>query len=324
MLAANQELNVTACIFWFLIVSLTLGCSLPEALQCQTAKPKSAPLKRTVVTKRAVVGNARIELTATAPRSNGSSTPVVRREFFLLAVDPAVLRSQIEKEIPLPESKPQAPASSSGFEKQALEDAHTVSDEFKVSPGFVQLAQKAPQTGKIYQDDPKFRRLEDYAQVDELKKMFDSLVRKKIKKKTASSFSENQKLDLIAALETEFDRLPPADKTSIPIRLAQLMAEREALAFQQRRSQIEQRKIALEQRAKRWDELIAELEKAKKAFRASSDAKGVIRFSKLLPGNYWAYAENFTFEGMTASWNVPINLRRNNDVKRVELTLGNR
>ena len=201
-------------------------------------------------------------------------------------------------------------------------DIQRVAQEFKVTTTIVALAQKAPQDGSTYHDNSQYRRLEDYAQVEELRRSYDLLVKKKTKKGNLSNLTDSQKLELVKALDTEFDRLLPSNKTAIAARLAQLAVERENQAFEERRLEVERRNSALAQRAKREEELWKELEQKKKLFRTRSDARGLARFSKLSPGNYWAFARNFTFEGITASWNISIPLRRN-EVKRIELTIEN-
>ncbi|MBZ5552834.1 MAG: hypothetical protein LAO21_08955 [Acidobacteriia bacterium] len=253
---------------------------------------------------------------------NGQSKPVAGRDFLLLAVDPDLLKAQIEKEIPLPEDQHPQQEKSPAAPSLGRTDIQRVAQEFNVSPEFVALAQKAPQDGSIYLDEPKYRRLEDYAQVDELRRAYDSLLKKKGKKGNLSNLTDSQKLELVKTLDAEFDRRLPSDKTAIAVRLAHLVVDRENLAFAERRRQVEQRNAALAQRAKREEELWKELEQKKKLFRISSDARGLVRFSKLPPGNYWAYAHNFTFEGITTSWNIPIPLHRN-EVKRIELMIGN-
>jgi hypothetical protein len=304
------------------ILIAALGLCYNSGLLCQGTNPRAPSPQRPPQSKKPVPGNGRIELTAVATLPNGRSKPVAGREFFLLAVDPSVLKAQIEKEIPLPEDHPlgqEKPPTAPSLEQS---DILRVAQEFKVTPEFVVLAQKAPQDGSMYRNESKYRRLEDYAQVEELRKSYDSLLKKKGKKGGLSNFTDSQKLELVKALDTEFDRLLPSNKTAIAIRLAQLVVERENRAFADRRQQVEQRNVALAQRAKREEELWEELEQKRKLFRTSSDARGLARFSKLSPGNYWAYARNFTFEGITTSWNIPIPLRRN-EVKRIELTIGN-
>jgi hypothetical protein len=218
----------------------------------------------------------------------------------------------------VPARAPQKPLTAAGQERADLEQ---VAHEFNVSVAFVNLAQKAPQPAATYVDEPRYRRVEDYGQLEELRKTYDQLIKKKAKKGNVSFLHDSQKLELAKAIEAEFNKLPPTDKTTLAGRLAQLMMEREKQAFEQRRQQIEARNAAMDRRIKRREELLANMEKSGKALRVTSDGGGIARFSKLLPGNYWAYAESFTFEGITTSWNIPIPLRKN-EVRRIELMIG--
>ncbi|MBZ5535775.1 MAG: hypothetical protein LAO31_07460 [Acidobacteriia bacterium] len=261
-------------------------------------------------------------MTALAALPNGRSKPVAGREFFLLAVDPIVLKAQIEREIPLPEDLDPSAKKSLAVPTLKQSDIQRVAQEFKITPECVVLAEKAPQDGSMYRDESRYRRLEDYAQVEELRRSYDSLLKKKVKKGNLSNLTDSQKLELVKALDTEFDRLLPSSKTAVAVRLAQLVVERENRAYAERRQQVEKRNAALAQRAKREEELWKELEQKRKLFRTSSDARGLARFSKLSPGNYWAYAHDFTFEGIATSWNIPIPLRRD-EVKRIEVMIGN-
>lgn len=307
---------------WLLLIVGTVGFTIPSLLFCQGASTQAGPPKRSMPAKKPVSSSARIELTAIATFPGGVSKPVADREFLLLVVDPDILKAQIEKEIPLPEILPPEPKKSLSSVNQQQFDIQKLANEFKVSPGFVALAQKAPQEGASYRDEPRFRRLEDYAQVDELKKVYDSLLKKKVKKGNIGALSGDQKLELVKSLDIEFNRLPPADKTSIAIRMAQLSVERENQAFADRRQQIDRKNAALAQRTKRLGELLDAMVTAKKCFRATSDTRGVSRFSRLSAGTYWAFADNFSFEGITTSWNIVIPLRRN-EAKRIELMIGN-
>jgi hypothetical protein len=304
------------------ILIAAMGLIHPLGLLCQVTNAKTPPTKRSAPPKKALPSNARIELTVLAALPNGRSSPVAGHEFLVLAVDPDVLKAQIEKEIPLPEDQTSPLRRSLPASNLEQLDIQRVAQEFKVSPEFVMLAQKAPQAGSSYRDEPKYRRLEDYAQVEELRKGYDLILKKRAKKGNLSNLTDNQRLDLAKALDTDFNRLPPVDKTSIAIRLAQLAVERENQSFAERRRQIEQKNAVLLQRAGRQEELFKELEQKKRLFRTRSDAKGLARFLRLPPGNYWAYARNFTFEGITTSWNIPIPLRRD-EVKRIELMIGN-
>lgn len=304
--------------------ALLVLCALASTtmIKGQSLQAGGAAAKRPWAVKKAVPGNGRIELLATAPGRGRETKPLSGREFILLVVDPESVQAQIEKEIPLPETPSLDSSGASRLPEQESSDIAQVAKEFNVSPGFVRLAQKAPQDGKRYRDEPKYRRWEDYAGVDELKKSYALLLKKKAKKGNVAVLSEDQKMDLAQALDAEFNRLPPPDKTSIPVRLAQLMIERENRAFTTKRQRIEQTNATLERRTQRRAELFNQTEKTKKLFRVTSDPRGVAKFSKLLPGTYWAYADNFEFEGVKSSWNIPIALRRN-EVKRIELVMGN-
>lgn len=305
-----------------LLIVETVGFTIPFILFSQSTSTKAGLPKRSIPAKKPVSGNARIELAATAAFPSGVLKPVTDREFLLLAVDPDILKAQIEKEIPLPQVPPSEPKKFLSPVNQQQFDRQKLANEFKVSPGFVALAQKAPQEGASYRDEPRFRLLEDYAQVDELKKAYNSLLKKKVKKGNIAALSEDQKLELVKPLDIEFNRLPPADKTSIAIRMAQLAVERENQAFAERRQQIDRKNAVLARRTKRFEELLEAMETAKKCFRATSDPRGVSRFFRLPAGTYWAFADNFSFEGITTSWNIVIPLRRN-EAKRIELMIGN-
>ncbi len=304
----------------FLFVLLLLQVPI---LPAQSTKTPSPVARKGTTARKGPAGNARIEVTAFAALPNGISKPVGGRDFLLLTVDPDSLKGQVEKEIPLPPESPAAPKGSLLAQAQQQIDVESVAHEFNVSVGFVELAQKTPQTAPPYRDEPNFRRLFDYEKVDELKKSYDLLVRKKIKKGTWEGLPDEQKVELLKALDDAFDKLPPTDKTAIAVRLAERTVARENEGYQAHRQLMEQRNAALEQRSRRLDELCRDLEKNKKAFRSTSDPNGVAKFLRLPAGNYWIFADNFTFEGITSSWNIPVILRRN-EVRRVEVMIGMR
>jgi hypothetical protein len=307
-------------IIFFFFFSLAAQVILAQASSQKGPPRKASPAKRPAPAKKPVAGNGRIDLNVIGEFPGGSSKPVVGRDFLLLTVDPDALKAQIEKEIPLPDASVRAPQKSLATTGQERADLEQVAHEFNISVAFVNLAQKALQPAATYVDEPRYRRVEDYGQLEELRKTYAQLIKKKAKKGNVSLLRDDQKLELAKALEAEFNKLPPTDKTTLAARLAQLMAGREKQAFEQRRQQIEARNAAMERRIKRREELLASMEKSGKALRVTSDGSGIARFSRLLPGNYWAYAESFTHEGITTSWNIPIPLRKN-EVRRIELVI---
>lgn len=306
---------------WLLIVVWLLCGKAASVALGQPTKPKTVTPKRSATTKKAVTGTAQIELTAFAAIPNGQTRPVALREFWLLTIDPQELKSQIEKEFPLPEEPSPTPTLSATHAGRT--DLEQVAKQFNVSVEFAALTQKAPQEGSMYHDEPGYRRLEDYARVDELGKFYENLLKKKVKKGNLLILRNEQKLELARLLEEEFQRIPPPDKTALAVGLAQLAVEHENLAFQERRRQMERKKQALQQRLKQLTNRILEMEKSRKAFRTVSTPKGIVKFSRLIPRNYWAFAENFEFEGISAQWNIPIRLQRS-ETRRIELMIGNR
>ena len=306
------------------VLASILALLISPCVSAQTRRPSTSRRGgRTVAARRKPVGNGRIEVTAVATLNDGISKPVTNREFTLLAVDPDLLKKQVEKEIPLPDASADDAPKPLPASEQAAADVEQVAAEFHVSTGFVELAQEAPQAGSNYRDEDKYRRVEDYARVDEFRKIYDALIKKRAKRGNVAALSNTQKLDLVKMLDAEFDRLPPPDKMAIPIRLAQLVMERENQAFQRKRRQMEATQAALEKRSQRLSELCREMEKPWKAYRSTSNSKGVILFSKLPPGNYWVFADNFSFEGIISSWNIPVALKRN-EIRRVEISMGDR
>lgn len=320
----KSEVVQSPFVLFFIIcffVSLTAQVILAQASSQKVPPIKSPPAKRPVPTRKSVTGNGRIDLNVIGEFPGGSSKPIVGHDFLLLTVDPDTLKAQIEKEIPLPDVPARAPQEPLSTARQERTDLEQVAHEFNVSVAFINLARKAPQPTATYFDEPHYRRVEDYGHLEELRKTYDQLIKKRTKKGNVSLLRDNQKLELVKALEAEFNKLPPTDKTNLAGRLAQLMMEREKQAFEQRRQQIEARNAAMERRIQRREELLASMEKSGKALRVTSDGSGIAHFSKLLPGNYWAYTESFTYEGITTSWNIPIPLRKN-EVRRIELVIG--
>lgn len=284
---------------------------------------RSTSRKRPATVKRRPTGTARIEVTAVATLHDGALRPVAKQEFVLLAVDPDFLKKQVAREIPLPDPPPRDPSTALSAAQQAAADEGQVADEFHVSTGLVTLAQKAPQPGTTYLDEDKYRRLEDYAHVAELRDFYDALVKKRVKRGNMAALNDAQKLELVKTLDAEFNRLPPPDKMAIPIRVARLVMEREDRAFQQNRRHMEATAAAKEKRRERFQELCRELEKSGKAYRATSDTQGVSRFVRLPAGSYWVYADNFVFERIASSWNVPVVVKPR-ELRRVEISMGDR